>query len=249
MKPTLLLLTLYCFLISSAQAETVTFSSSNKRVNLLELYTSEGCSSCPPADQWLSRFQNDDTLWKELIPVAFHVDYWNYIGWPDRFASPRYSKRQRDYAINGNVSTVYTPGILLNGREWRSWHYMRPLDLGNSENAGKLSVDLNNDKFTAHFQTVQKPTLKVYLNIVILGFDLITKVKAGENRGRELEHDFVVLGYSRRPMVQMENSYSVSDILPEQIAPAVKTGLAAWVDYADDLTPVQATGGWLSRKN
>ena len=92
------------------------FQSGPLRVNVLELYTSEGCSSCPPADRWLSGLKQDDRLWREIIPIAFHVDYWNYIGWQDRFSSPVYSERQRHYARNKGLSTVYTPGFLLNGR-------------------------------------------------------------------------------------------------------------------------------------
>jgi len=68
-------------------AETaVTFTSPSQQTTLLELYTSEGCSSCPPADQWLSTLKNNPRLWKEIIPVAFHVDYWNDLGWKDEFS-------------------------------------------------------------------------------------------------------------------------------------------------------------------
>jgi len=64
------------------------FSSGTNHVSLVELYTSEGCSSCPPADRWFSELKRDDGLWREFVPLAFHVDYWDYIGWQDRFASP-----------------------------------------------------------------------------------------------------------------------------------------------------------------
>ena len=64
---------------------------------MLELFTSQGCSSCPPADAWLSGLVQRSGLWREVIPLAFHVDYWDRIGWKDRFANPGYSERQRDY--------------------------------------------------------------------------------------------------------------------------------------------------------
>ncbi len=98
----------------SLTASAQTFTSTDKRVSVLELYTSEGCSSCPPADEWLSKLKQDDRLWSEIIPLAFHVDYWDYIGWQDPFANKRYSQRQRQYARDKNVRTVYTPGTLLN---------------------------------------------------------------------------------------------------------------------------------------
>lgn len=92
-----------------------------ERVALLELYTSEGCSSCPPADRWLSELKTNNELWTRVVPVAFHVDYWDYLGWPDRFAAASFSNRQREYALQGAVSTVYTPGLIYNGSEWRDW--------------------------------------------------------------------------------------------------------------------------------
>src|SRR5687767_761241 len=71
-------------------------------VPLLELFTSEGCSSCPPADKWLSDIDTD-----KVTPLAFHVDYWNYIGWKDKFSKAEYSNRQRKTAAFGGVGFVY----------------------------------------------------------------------------------------------------------------------------------------------
>jgi len=85
--------------LTSAHAET-TFQSGPQRVALLEVYTSEGCSSCPPAESWLSEFKNQARLWKEIVPVAFHVDYWDGLGWKDRFAKEEYTSRQRAYSEN-----------------------------------------------------------------------------------------------------------------------------------------------------
>ena len=249
MKTTICILGLWFALIAFVQAETISFngsfSSPDTRVNIVELYTSEGCSSCPPADSWLSKFKDDKRLWTEFIPVAFHVDYWNYIGWPDRFALPQNSQRQRSYANENNVSTVYTPGVMLNGKEWRAWYYKRPLVLDNSTKAGRLNVDIKDDQLSATFTSDQK-NKTAFLNIAILGFDLMTTVQAGENNGRKLEHDFVVLGYERMSMKDSAEGYTLTTKLPMVIEPAPKTGLAAWIDYGKDLTPVQATGGWLA---
>ena len=84
--------------VQTLSAENFKFESTSQQTALLELYTSEGCSSCPPADRWLSKLKNEEGLWTRFIPVALHVDYWDYIGWKDRFASPEYSNRQRKYA-------------------------------------------------------------------------------------------------------------------------------------------------------
>jgi hypothetical protein len=84
--------------LGTTQVGAQTFQSGPARVGLLELYTSEGCSSCPPAESWLSGLAGNDALWKDVVPVAFHVDYWDYLGWRDVFASSAFSERQRDYA-------------------------------------------------------------------------------------------------------------------------------------------------------
>jgi hypothetical protein len=144
------------------------FASGEAQVGLLELYTSEGCSSCPPADRWLSGLQNEPGLWHEFVPVAFHVDYWDDIGWKDRFDSPAYTERQRTYERQGAVSAVYTPGVL------------RATLAGNS-----VSV---------RFRPRMAQSARFVVNLAVLGSGLTTAVQAGENRGRQLRHDFVVLG-------------------------------------------------------
>src|SRR3989442_5219435 len=101
-------------------ADEFIFTSGNERVSLVELFTSEGCSSCPPADSWLSGLCEDAGLWKRFVPVAFHVDYWDGLGWKDRWASPEFSTRQRTYAAAWRSGSVYTPGVDLNGQESRS---------------------------------------------------------------------------------------------------------------------------------
>lgn len=248
MKTILLMLAVWFSLIAYVQAEPQIFTSSDSRVNIVELYTSEGCSSCPPADKWLSKFKNDERLWKEFIPVAFHVDYWNYIGWADRFALPQYGQRQRSYAAGENLSTVYTPGVMLNGKEWRSLQDKRALNLDQKYMIGKLNVGVEGDQIMADFMAADN-TKPAFLNVAILGFDLITTVKAGENRGKKLEHDFVVLGYKRVSMKGSEKGYVLTTKLPNLVEVATKTGLAVWIDYGRDLMPVQATGGWLASNN
>ena len=103
----------------AATVEPLEFASGRSRVALIELYTSEGCSSCPPADRWLSKLRNERQLWRDYVPIAFHVDYWDYIGWRDRFAHTEYSNRQRQYQREGGTGVVYTPGFFNNGEEWR----------------------------------------------------------------------------------------------------------------------------------
>ena len=87
---------------------------------LLELYTTEGCSSCPPADKWMSGIKTD-----KVTPLAFHVDYWDYIGWKDKFSKAEYSDRQRKGAAFAGAGFVYTPQFVMNGRDFKGWDNSR----------------------------------------------------------------------------------------------------------------------------
>lgn len=244
-KITLIFISLLFYTGTSLHAEVV-ITSPETRVSLLELYTSEGCSSCPPADAWISKLKSHPELWKSLVPVAFHVDYWNYIGWKDRFSSARYSSRQRDYARSKNLQTVYTPGFLLNGEEWRSFFGLRSLSTESDEQVGTLELKVNNRDVAAAYKPHASVSGSDYvLNIAVLGFDIRTDVKAGENNNRELKHDFTVLGYKIILMNKRDADYEIMTNLPDIIETAPKMAVSAWVNQANDLTPIQAAGGWL----
>lgn len=223
------------------------FSSGSDKVTLLELYTSEGCSSCPPADRWLSELKDDPRLWSEVVPIAFHVDYWDYIGWPDRFATADYGMRQQIYRAQGHVRTVYTPGLVVGGREWRGWFSDPTLRLEGAPAPGPLEIRANAGSFAATFSPGKSFDSAPVLNVAVLGFDLKTPVKAGENSGRKLEHEFVVLGYTRVPMNAGASGELTADAaLPDLSAESPRLALAAWVEGAKDQTPLQAVGGWLN---
>ena len=240
----LVLIVIYCFSAPAAAERLI--KSPATRVSLLELYTSEGCSSCPPADEWLSSLKRDKRLWTSLVPIAFHVDYWDYIGWKDRFASPQYSDRQRRYAISKNLSTVYTPGFLMNGEEWRSFFGLRRLSLDQESAAGVLSLHLDGTNVKARYLAGNHQRADLILNLALLGFDISTEVRAGENHGRTLTHNFVVLGHKTTALTQANESYDAATTLPESDIDAGQYGLAAWVHGARDLTPIQAAGGYLN---
>lgn len=230
----------------SIHADPVSIEGSETRVQLLELFTSEGCSSCPPAEKWVNALKTDARLWREVVPVAFHVDYWDYIGWPDRFASPEHSERQRSYARRGYVQSVYTPGLVLGGEEWRSWFFSPRLKLDAGANVGPLRLNVDAGSVSAEFLPAVVPSKPVELHLAILGFGLETAVKAGENRGKKLQHDFVVIGYKRVDMRQSGNKLTASSILPKARVQAARTAVAAWVSARGDPFPVQAVGGWLN---
>src|SRR5690348_12165742 len=101
-----------------------TIAGPDTRVSLLELYTSEGCDTCPPAEEWLSKLERDPRLWKQLVPLAFHVDYWDYLGWKDPFDSHAYTARQQAIAAGADSlagRVIYTPQFVVDGKDWRGW--------------------------------------------------------------------------------------------------------------------------------
>jgi hypothetical protein len=232
--------------VASPGAQTLHFESPGPRVSLLELYTSEGCSSCPPADSWISTMRDDPRLWREVIPVAFHVDYWDYIGWKDRFASPVYGDRQRDYARNRHVSTVYTPGFVLAGKEWRSWFRRPVLTVDNRVAAGKLELRVNGQQARASFTPSVPIGGELEMHVAILGFDLSSEVRSGENGGRTLDHDFVVLGYRSLATEKNNAVHTASFTLPAVNVDSKRKAIAAWLSVPGDPSPVQAVGGWLN---
>ena len=218
------------------------------RVTLVELFTSEGCSSCPPAEQWLNRTEARSDLWSRVVPVAFHVDYWDYIGWPDRFAARAHSNRQRTYRDVGHIRSIYTPGFVVGGKEWRGWFRDPTLKLPADVDVGSISVDARDGRFEARFEPVVEIPERIELHVARLGFDFVTEVRAGENHGRTLKHKFVVLGWSRHAMSGgNDGGYEASGELPAASNPAPREALAVWVSVPGDPLPIQAAGDWLKR--
>ncbi len=223
----------------SAHAET-DLQSGPQKVSLLELYTSEGCSSCPPAESWLSTLTTDGRLWKELVPVAFHVDYWDDLGWKDRFARREYTSRQRSYSAAWGISSVYTPGFVFNGQEWKGWFGGNPLPIPGDRSAGTLDVKIRNGIARIAYAGYSG-SKEIEAHIVPLAMEAISDVRAGENRGRKLSHSFVALDLVSLKLSGGNGLFSGEMSLNFAAAKAV----AVWVTPAGSLGPLQATGGFL----
>jgi hypothetical protein len=168
---------------------------STARVPLLvELYTSEGCSSCPPADRWLSGLKGRT----DVVAMSFHVDYWDRLGWRDRFAHPDYTQRQAELMRSSGARYVYTPQVVVNGRDLPGWRSL-PLPTADARPVALVQAMLRRDgeHWTAELQPLPGAPAR------IAGFWALTEdghasqVKAGENRGATLGHDFVVRDYQR----------------------------------------------------
>jgi len=174
-----------------------TEKTANKGFALVELFTSEGCSSCPPADKLLAKIQ-EENAGKPVYLLAFHVDYWNHQGWRDVFSSRDFTKRQYQYASWLNLETVYTPQVVVNGR--------REL-IGSQEETLKRALNIElQSAAPAQLNTeahIEGSKLKLAYNAtnaargVVLQVALVQKVahtmvKRGENAGRLLPHVQIV---------------------------------------------------------
>ncbi len=244
-KQSLLLALLMCSTTFATSNDVpVEISSGPKKVVLLELFTSEGCSSCPPADRWLSKLKADPGLWKEFAPIAFHVDYWDYIGWSDSFAQAKFSARQRRYAVEGGAPFVYTPGVFVNGHAWQGW---RKSDViaGDRKQVGNLSVRVSGENIAAHFDARHFNYEELTLHVAVLGMNLETQVGAGENIGKTLRHDFVALGVVSVPLDKAGSSYAAMTPLPATTSGPIARAIVAWVSSNKKQTPIQSVGGFL----
>lgn len=187
---------------ASSAAAQCTAASGERRVPLLELYTSEGCDSCPPVDRWVSGLQSRGYATDRVVVLAYHVDYWDYIGWRDPYAQARFSERQRVANARSSARFVYTPQLMLNGKDYRR---------------GTVG-----DDFAARLAEISRAPAKASIRLALIPAAdrlsvsgawsapdvtdarqaqgwvalyenrLATDVRAGENRGKRLEHDFVV---------------------------------------------------------
>jgi len=159
---------------------------------VVELYTSEGCSSCPPADRWLSSLKAAAAEGR-VVAQAFHVGYWDYIGWVDRFATTAHTVRQRQIASSNGLGHIYTPQVVRNGRDWRDLRGT----LAEPPEASRAAVRVERtapDTFEAQVTPVPGVLQwAAYWTVTEHGHS--SKVKAGENAGELLQHDFVVRQY------------------------------------------------------
>jgi hypothetical protein len=169
---------------------------------VLELFTSQGCSSCPPADSLLSKLGRDGKLKGRIVPLAFHVDYWNNIGWTDPFSSADWTARQSSYSHQFGLTDVYTPQIVVNGRaqlvgsdEPGIW---REISAASTGKAGRVTLAVDTDgtnRLTADVSAETPDALEAHtLEAVVVLYEsgVSTFVKRGENTGRRLENDFIV---------------------------------------------------------
>ena len=191
--------------LAAAAATACTVTSPSHTVALVELYTSQGCSSCPPADRWLSELPRRLPATR-AVPLALHVGYWDYIGWKDPFAQREFNQRQRQLADLNRSRTVYTPGVFVNGREfdWRDQQaFSREIAAINRQPAAAtitLSAVVDGAAVEVEVEARVQPGTAATGTAPALFLALKqnghrTAVSRGENRGETLRNDHVVRGW------------------------------------------------------
>lgn len=167
---------------------------------VVELFTSQGCSSCPPADALLSKVIADAAqTGKQVFPLSFHVDYWNRLGWKDPFSQPAFSERQKKYANKLNLNGVYTPQMVVNGAKEFVGSNERELQyaLRQSEKERpqltfkKAAVELKGATVTVNY-ALTGSFEGCKLNVALVSNSAVTTIRRGENEGRTLRNDHVV---------------------------------------------------------
>lgn len=232
--------TLALLALSGSLFATQTFQSKVQQTQLIEMYSSQGCSSCPPAQRYINTFKDSNELWSKRIPLVFHVDYWDYLGWIDPYADAKFSQRQRAFARADLANAVYTPGFIVDGREWRGFFKRQSLP-SSTQTPGVLKVDVQDQSFTVMFDGQVPANARV--NVALLGFDITTQVSAGENARRTLDEEFIVLEFqSHQYKAAAKNTVRYQ--MPRADFKGRK-GLAVWLTDARSLVPIQATGGML----
>lgn len=228
-------------------AATCSASSGPQRATLIELFTSEGCSSCPPADRWLSGFASTSHNRQEtpIVPLAFHVDYWDYLGWPDRFAQPAFTARHkaRQQAMQGRF--IYTPQTVVNARDssdWRRAGNPGQITTG-SPIPARADVQLSTEGragggTTVHLTAQLRPAAgaagkAAVAYLALYENSLVSEVHSGENAGKQLRHDYVVrewigpLAFAADGRLDSRQRFNVADINPS------RSGIAAIVESSN----------------
>ena len=200
----------------TAQAgDPVTVSSGDTQTAVVELFTSEGCSSCPPADRWLAKLIELPRDQLDVLALSFHVDYWDYLGWKDRFSSAAYTRRQRQLGANNLQHTIYTPEFFVNGMEARgAGNIMEKIRKANGRQAPvALTMTVSGDTkgLVVELQSTRDRSTIGQLQHRYLVYEnnLSTDVERGENSGETLRHQQVVRYMSQEQNLQDSNRHRI----------------------------------------
>ena len=207
---------------------------------VIELFTSEGCSSCPSADAVVENFLNENT--KQVYVLAFHVDYWNKLGWKDVFSNTDYTNRQRKYAAVFKLENIYTPQIVVNGKcefvgsNSNQLKRVTEKEFTNGEGKTIMLTASSGDSNHIVVNYKLKEKMNANLNIALVQLHASSNVKRGENGGRHLQHINVVRDFTTFAPAELAGSAGL--VLPVGITKKDCKVIA----YLQDPVSMQITG-------
>jgi hypothetical protein len=200
---------------------------------VVELYTSEGCNSCPPADRWLSKLKADPGV----VALAFHVDYWDRLGWKDRFASAAFTVRQAEQQASNGARFSYTPQVVVDGRDRKDWSGIAAPIGKRPASPVDVRLTRDGDRVAATVAASSGAPKRLAAYWAVTEQDHVTDVKAGENRGVTLRHDYVVRDYKTVP------AWTASAAAPQALAFQIPAGSDTTHPRAVNLVVVDADTG------
>ena len=194
---------------------------------VVELFTSQGCSSCPPADELLAQLADRD----DVIPLALHVDYWDYIGWKDEFALPLHTDRQRRYSASAGKTMVYTPQMVVGGVEHLIGY--QPMQLADTLNRIRerqkpvgLEVSKSGDQLQVEINPAREVGGPVVVQLVRFNESATVKITRGENRGRTITYSNIVTSWEQLALWDGSSPLSVETEVagPQSVAVILQSG-------------------------
>ena len=210
-----ILLLSYLLTVPAYALERINVSSNPQKTAVVELFTSEGCSSCPPADRWFEAMVQLPSNEIDVLALAFHVDYWDYLGWKDRFGNPRYTSRQRQLGASNQQNTIYTPEFFVDGVEARGTSNVLEKVRSSNRKKAPIQLELSVTKLSGSLQlelrTIRPATLTGPLDYQFFVYEsqLMSDVKRGENAGEQLRHQHVVRYMSPTQSLREINQRSI----------------------------------------
>ena len=224
----IILLASFLFLLSTISMKTTeSHAAGHEMMNedgivVLELFTSQGCSSCPPADELLKEVKQSNR--DNVYTIAYHVDYWNYIGWEDPFSTPEFTAKQTEYNKKFRSKSNYTPQLVVNGKHHfvgsnaqKLYQNIQLYGSVSAENQIMIkSVDRDLDRILLEYE-IEGPIHDKRLRAVLLIDERITNVQRGENRNRTLVNSNIAVAEAKRSIDQKSGSTQI--ILPDLIHP------------------------------